>query len=98
MSNIFFLTGKLREKEEKENYFILGIEVRESYKNADGEYETYILKVKVNNNIGCKIEKYCNIGDLIGCRGSISKNNELIANKISFLSNNKEALGENEQK
>ena len=67
--------------------------VPRSYKNAEGIYETDFIKCTLWNGIAENTVEYCNKGDIIGVKGRLEclGGNELqvVAEKITFLSNNK---------
>ncbi len=81
--------------------------VPRSYKNSEGVYETDFINCSTWNGVAENLVEYCKKGDLIGvkCRvqsriienenGNHSKI-ELIAEKITFLSNSKEKESSNE--
>ena len=67
--------------------------VPRSFKNAEGIYETDFIKCTLWNGIAENTVEYCNKGDIIGVKGRLQclGGNELqvVAEKITFLSNNK---------
>ncbi|CCV64454.1 Single-stranded DNA-binding protein [Alteracholeplasma palmae J233] len=76
------------------------IAVKRAFKNYDGEYETDFIKCVLWENLAVYLHKYCHKGDLIAVKGrlqikKIEKDNkinqtlELIGEKISYLSGNK---------
>ena len=71
----------------------LEVNVSRSYKNIDGEYDNDIIKVRLWNGIANNTQEYCHKGDLVGIKGRIQQTGnkmELIAEKLTFLSNSKE--------
>lgn len=84
MLNQFVIVGRIKEIESKENKEIT-VEVPRSYKNEKGEYDSDLLTI-VMGNILNNMKEYCNVGDLVGIKGRIGKNNSLISEKITFLS------------
>jgi len=67
--------------------------VPRSYKNANGEYETDFIPVILFNGIAERTTEWCKKGDLVGVKGRIQAKEgkvELMAEKITFLSSNKE--------
>ena len=83
--NNFVIVG--RYKTIKGDYFI--ITVNRPFKNEDGEYESYDLKIFSSENIINNMLEYVETGDVIGIRGRIEKDDKLFAEKISFLSSKK---------
>ena len=67
--------------------------VPRSFKNDEGLYDTDFIKCILWNGIAENIAEYCNKGDLIGLKGRLQclNGNELqvVAEKVTFLSNNK---------
>lgn len=81
--------------------------VQRPYKNAEGEYDTDFLDITIWNGIAKSTCDYCKKGDLVGVKGRIQNNNyevdgktmhknEMIAEKITFLSSNKEKTQESD--
>lgn len=99
MLNQIVMVGRLVEKpivEENENgrkVSEITLAVPRSFKNADGIYETDFIKCTLWNGIAENTVEYCNKGDIIGVKGRLQclGGNELqvVAEKITFLSNNK---------
>lgn len=103
MINSLMLIGRMtkdvetKEKDGKE-YAEIVIAVNRSFKNADGIYETDFIPVILWNGIANNVKKYCRKGDLMGIKGRIETREDkivVIAEKVSFLSSNKEILKEN---
>jgi len=77
------------------------VAVNRSFKNPQGIYETDYIKCTLWNGIAESACEYTHKGDLIGIKGRIQNNNyidsennkkytyEIIADKVSFLSNKK---------
>lgn len=74
--------------------------VPRSYKNTEGQYETDFITCKLWQNVAQNTADYCKKGDLVGIRGRIETYNyetedgrkyltEIIADKVTFLSNKK---------
>lgn len=75
--------------------------VPRSYKNAEGVYDTDFIKCTLWNGIAENTAEYCDKGDLVGVKGRLEtslyeiENGEkyritsVVAEKVSFLSNNK---------
>lgn len=99
MLNQVIIVGRLVEKpivEENENgkkVCNITLAVPRSYKNADGEYDTDFIKCTLWNIIAENTVEYCDKGDLVGIKGRLQclNGNELqvVAEKVTFLSNNK---------
>lgn len=49
-------------------------------------YEEWYITVKLPNTILTNTKAYCTIGDLIGVKGHLEQGNDIIAEKITFLS------------
>ncbi len=76
------------------------IAVNRPYKNIDGIYETDFIRCILWNNIASNTCEYCHTGDVIGIKGRLQSRvyeenetkkhiMEVIAEKITFLSSNK---------
>ena len=99
MLNQVVIVGRLVAKpivEENENgrkVSEITLAVPRSYKNAEGIYETDFIKCILWNGIAENTAEYCYKGDLVGVKGRLQclNGNELqvVAEKITFLSNNK---------
>lgn len=68
-----------------------------SFKNAEGQYDTDFIDIVLYGEVAKQTNEYCNKGDMIGVKGRIQtrmeenkKIQEIIAEKITFLSNKKE--------
>ena len=88
MLNQLVLVGRLYSK--NDNYY--SISVPRSYKNENGEYENDIIDFIIDNSMK-KNFKNCNVGDIIGIKGRLERNNLGImvkAEKITFLSRKSE--------
>lgn len=75
--------------------------VPRTYKNADGEYDTDFIGCKLWQNVAQSTTDYCKKGDLLGVKGRIQTSSyeteegtkyltEVVAEKVTFLSNSKE--------
>ena len=67
------------------------------FKNVDGEYETDFIDCLLWNIIASNTSEYCKKGDIVGVKGRLQtrteedkKYTEVIAEKVTFLSSNKE--------
>lgn len=74
------------------------ISVPRSYKNDDGKYDVDFIPIVLTDNIGKNVCEYCKKGDVIGIRGRIESfkekelyNVKVIAERVTFLSNSKDA-------
>jgi single-strand DNA-binding protein len=93
MLNHTVLVGRLVDQPQKdEKGASITIAVPRSYKNEKGEYETDFIPVRLFNGVAENTCEYCKKGDLIGIKGRLQSNEklELIAEKVTFLSTNKE--------
>lgn len=85
MLNQFVLIGRLKNITENK----IELKVKKVYKDENEEYKEYILKINISNifqNLKDNIEIDC----IIGVKGRIEENNELVAEKITFLSGKNE--------
>ena len=99
MLNQVVIVGRLVSKpivEENENgrkVSEITIAVPRSFKNDEGIYDTDFIKCILWNGIAENTVEYCNKGDIIGVKGRLQclGGNELqvIAEKVTFLTNNK---------
>lgn len=91
---------ELRESENSKKYSFITLAVPRSFKNMNGEYDTDFIDCILWDNIAASTVKYCNKGDIVGVKGRIqtrtiekdgNKNYaiEIIAEKVTFLSSNK---------
>lgn len=62
-----------------------------SYKNEEGIYETDFITCRIMKGISDNVKEYCKKGDVVGIRGRIQTADglEIIAEKVTFLSSNK---------
>ncbi len=79
----------------------INIAVQRGYKNSNGIYETDFIKCVLWNNLALNTSEYCKCGSVVGIKGRIQTseykdaedkkkyNTEVIAEKITFLSNGK---------
>lgn len=104
MNNHVMLIGKIYNDVEKievneQITYQLMLKVSRNFKNQDGVYETDILPIKLTNHIGCNVSKYCKRNDLIAIRGRLENKEgnlvKIVAEKVTFLSSNKELLNQN---
>ncbi len=78
----------------------INIAVQRAYKNSDGLYETDFIRCILWNCIATSTCEYCHKGDLVGIKGRLQNSEyvkdgnkkiitEVIAEKVTFLSNKK---------
>lgn len=93
MLNQIVLVGRLKEIEYEDEVNVeFTLVVPRNYKNIDGIYEEDNIPVYISGSIAKNFKEYCKKGDLIGVKGRIQvKDNdiEIVAEKITFLSNKK---------
>lgn len=77
------------------------IAIPRNYKNADGEYDTDFVDCILWDGVAKKTSMYCKKGDIVGVKGRIQTSNyeskdgkntkltQVVAEKITFLSSNK---------
>lgn len=103
MLNNVVLVGRITndieklENEEKTSYRLM-LKISRSFKNENGEYDTDIVPIELMNYIGSNVLQYCEKGDIIGAKGRIQSNEKgisVIAERITFLSNNKKLVNQN---
>ena len=95
MLNSVMLVGRLVE-EIQDNEIKLA--VNRSLKNEEGIYETDIIPVEVWGGILENAKNYLRKGDTVGIRGRIETRDDkivVLAEKMTFLTSNKEILKEN---
>ncbi|SRR5690625_1983809 len=104
MNNHVMLVGRINDdiekiEEDEITTYKLILNIGRNFKNQDGEYETDFIPIELINSIGDTIFKYCNKGDLVGIRGRIESTEDkiikIIAEKVTFLSNNKNLVSQN---
>ena len=82
----------VEEGETKKCYMLLS--VQRSFKNNEGEYESDLIDIELNNHIAENAVEYCKQGDIVGIKGRVqtiqemgeTKNNFIVADKLTFLS------------
>ncbi len=104
MNNQIILIGRLVKTSEEtaENgakKVIATLAVPQSFKNIDGEYDTNFIDCTLWNGIAQCTLDYIRKGDLVGIRGRIQRIDtekpvELIAERLTFLSSQNQALKE----
>lgn len=113
MLNQIVLVGRIaKEVEVVENgdkkYGVLNIAIPRSFKNANGEYETDFIDIKIWGSIASNTKEYCRKGDIVGIKGRIQSNMyenalgereykmEIIGEKVTFLSSKSKNESEDE--
>ncbi len=76
--------------------------VQRTFKNSDGIYETDFIRCTLWNAVASNASEYCKKGDVVGIKGRLQVNTyedkdgnkktstEVIAEKVTFLSNKKD--------
>lgn len=99
---------ELKVSENSKKYTFITLAVPRSFKNVNGEYETDFVDCILWDNIASNTTEYCNKGDIVGIKGRLqtrilekddTKRNvlEVIAEKVTFLSSNKETSEQKEK-
>lgn len=95
---------ELKELEDGKKVSNITVAVQRSYKNENGEYEADFIDCTLWDGIADRTTEYCKKGDLVGVKGRLQTNTyenedgekkkitEVIAEKLTFLSSNKEIL------
>jgi single-strand DNA-binding protein len=104
MLNQVVLVGRLtrnpevKELDDGKRLSGMTLAIPRSFKNAEGEYETDFIEVKLWNQIAENTAEYCKKGDIIGVKGRLQTDNyekengekvfklNVIAEKVTFLS------------
>lgn len=79
-----------------------------SFKNSEGIYETDFVDCTLWQGVAEKTTEYCERGDIVGVKGRVQTREienesgkyykqEVVAEKVTFLSSNKEKTKETEQ-
>ena len=100
---------ELKESENEKKYAHITLAVSRSFKNINGEYDTDFVDCILWDSVAEHTVEYCNKGDIVGVRGRVQsrtvekdgiKNSvlEVVAEKITFLTNQKEKITENVEK
>lgn len=100
---------ELKETENNKKYTHITLAVPRSYKNVNGEYDTDFVDCMLWDQVAANTVEYCKKGDIIGVRGRIQnriveKENqkssflEVVAERVTFLSSQKEKNVENAEK
>ncbi len=78
MLNQVILVGRIVRYEEPDNVIVK--------LTSSTTYEEWYITVKLPNTLLTNTKAYCTIGDLIGVKGHLEQGNDIIAEKITFLS------------
>ena len=90
------------ELEDGKKEAIVTLGVQRTFKNDEGVYETDFIKCILWNAVATSTSEYCHKGDIVGIKGRIQVNTyedkdgekkystEVIAEKVTFLSNKAE--------
>lgn len=93
---------EVKELEEGKKIANITLAVPRSYKNAEGEYETDFIDCTLWEGVAQNTSEYCKKGDIIGVKGRLQTRNiekengekvkvqEVVAEKVTFLSSKKE--------
>ena len=97
---------EVRETESGKKVTNITLAVGRSYKNVNGEYEADFIDCVLWNQIAENTAEYCRTGDIVGIRGRLetrlvenedgtkTKRQEVIADKVTFLSSGKQKESE----
>lgn len=97
MLNQAYLVGRIasdpqiNETKNNKKVSTIPLAIQRSYKNSDGEYITDFIPCTLWDGVAQNVAEYCKKGDLVGIKGRIqvtADKVEVIAEKITFLSNN----------
>lgn len=100
---------ELKESENEKKYTHITLAVPRSYKNMNGIYDTDFVDCMLWGSEAERTVEYCNKGDIVGVRGRVQSRTvendgikksilEVVAEKITFLTNQKEKTTENVEK
>lgn len=98
---------EVKELEDGKKVSNVVLAISRSYKNSEGEYEADFVKCTLWGKIAENTAEYCHKGDIVGIKGRIqtrtidtekgkSVEQEVIAEKVTFLSSGKEKTKEDE--
>ena len=99
---------EVKELEDGKKVSNITLAVPRSYKNENGEYETDFIDCTLWNGVADRTAEYCKKGDLVGVKGRLQTNNyenengekkkytEVVVEKLSFLTSNREILEKEE--
>ena len=90
MLNQMILVGRVANLEvNDEGKAVITLAIPRSFINADGEYETDILKCRLYGAIATNTKEYCRKGDIVGVKGRLQSEDGsmiAIAEKVTWLS------------
>ena len=100
---------ELKETENNKKYTFITLAVPRSFKNINGEYDTDFIDCVLWDTAAESTVKYCDKGDIIGVKGRIQnrivENDgvkksilEVVVDRTTYLTTNKEKLAENAKK
>ena len=90
------------ESENGKKYAQMNLAIPRSFKNADGVYDTDFINAVAFESIAQNTSEYCKKGDIVGVKGRLQSNSfekedgsmeykmDIVAEKVTFLSSNKE--------
>lgn len=90
MINQIILVGRITEINSEDKAITLA--VSRSFKDENGEYGTDYIKCKLFQYKATVVNEYCEKGDIIGIKGRVQSNGkklEVVAEKVTFVSNKK---------
>lgn len=90
----------LRETENKKHVSFITLAVPRSFRNMNGEYDTDFIDCILWESVASSTVNYCHQGDIVGVKGRLQSRVvgkpegkryllEVIAERVTFLSNNK---------
>jgi len=88
MLNQFMVIGKAKSIVNEKGNCILNLIIPRSFKNAEGIYEDDLLVIQLFKNVSDIFCEKCEPGNIVAVKGRIQNNNVLIAERITFLSEN----------
>ena len=92
--------------QEGKNYAVISLAIPRSFKNAEGVYETDFINCALWGNVAESTAEYCKKGDIVGIKGRLQSDSferedgnkeyrtQVMAEKVTFLSANKEKENE----
>lgn len=100
---------EIRETESGKKVGTLSLAIPRSFKNMDGVYETDFVNCTLWEEKAKLTKEYCQVGDIVGIRGRLQSNIikteegsryflEVVADKVTFLSNKKKENVKNNDK
>ena len=99
---------ELKTSENSKKYTFITLAVPRSFKNINGEYDTDFIDCVLWDNVASSTSEYCGKGDIVGVKGRlqsrlVEKDDnkkyvlEVIAEKVTFLSSNKDSKEKEEK-